>query len=252
MTDTMAPFRDLEGIGPATESRLHDAGIWAWADLADVLHTVGGIRGLTVEGLRDLAKTADSRSSDDGDTAAMDNGERGETFLVRLAVGSEGAVVRTSLTHVRSREEHAWAGWDGPAILKLMCWLADIDQADWAEQFDPIQAGSVAASGMHSAERAAPSRARQVVVDGGVVIGGDSQSVELTLDADESSDLDSDSFAYHASLEARPYGHTGWTPIGGVVAGTGTPGMDTVVTFDGIEVPTNLHRLRALVAVQSA
>lgn len=250
MTDTMSPFRDLEGIGPATESRLHDAGVWAWSDLAEVLHAVGGIRGLTVDGLRSLARSADSRSGDGDDATTANNGEHGETFLVRLAVGSDRAVVRTSLTHVRSREEHAWVGWEVPEMFKLMCCLADVDDFGWSDRGDPARVPAVGEPLAQPDRRAAPAPPTPVVVDGGVIIGGDPQSVEMTLAADASSDLDSDSFSYRASLEARPYGESGWTSVGETIGGTGTPGMDTVVTFDEIEVPTNLHRLRALVAVE--
>lgn len=66
MSDDYANFRELKGIGPATEAELHDAGVRTWASLAAVLTALIHVRGVatdTLRALRDQASEAD-RASD--------------------------------------------------------------------------------------------------------------------------------------------------------------------------------------------
>jgi len=44
MADTLASFRDLAGLGPACEARLHAAGVHSWRALDEVLDAVGHLR----------------------------------------------------------------------------------------------------------------------------------------------------------------------------------------------------------------
>lgn len=248
MTEAMSPFRELSGIGPATESRLHEAGVWDWSDLAEVLHALGGIRGLTVEGLRSLAKGADDRSDGD-ETTGPDDGERAETFIVRLGITPDRGVSRTTVTHVRNRDERSWAGWNGTTLLRLMCWSADV--AEDANAPDAAELPETETEEIPSEQPAAASPST-VVVDGGVVVGGPPRSVDVTIDGDASKVLDADTFTYRARLEARPYGGSDWEEIGGTVVGTGRTGSRTMVTFDDVPVPSSLHRLRASVSMAAA
>jgi hypothetical protein len=61
VTGVLASFRELRGIGPATESRLHEAGVYTWEALADILAALANVRG-GVDGLRDeLAELSANR-----------------------------------------------------------------------------------------------------------------------------------------------------------------------------------------------
>src|SRR3954447_19799740 len=107
MADTLASFRDLAGLGPACEARLHAAGVHSWRALDEVLDAVGhlGNDGESLLGLRDelAARTAEGPAGSDG--------ERAEAFIVRLAVDSRGRALRSAVTHVRSRAEQPNVGW---------------------------------------------------------------------------------------------------------------------------------------------
>ena len=76
MSDDYANFRELKGIGPATEAELHDAGVRTWASLAAVLTALIHVRGVatdTLRALRDQASEAD-RASDAAPAADDKNG----------------------------------------------------------------------------------------------------------------------------------------------------------------------------------
>jgi hypothetical protein len=63
MSDSLASFRELSGIGPATEARLHEAGLYTWEALAEVLSVVGrASRGGST--LRELSDCANARASE--------------------------------------------------------------------------------------------------------------------------------------------------------------------------------------------
>ena len=70
MSDVLASFRELKGIGPATEAKLHEAGVYTWAALAEVETALGSVRGSNGDTLRDLsAQIADRASAAGGATA---------------------------------------------------------------------------------------------------------------------------------------------------------------------------------------
>ena len=55
MSDALASFRDLKGVGPAIEARLHEAGVYSWQALAEVVDALGSIRRGSGDTLRDLS-----------------------------------------------------------------------------------------------------------------------------------------------------------------------------------------------------
>ena len=70
MGDSLASFRDLKGIGPATEARLHEAGIYTWEALAAAATALAAVRG---EGdtLRDVANAVAARRAEAGKRAPL-------------------------------------------------------------------------------------------------------------------------------------------------------------------------------------
>jgi predicted RecB family nuclease len=59
----VASFRELKGIGPATEAKLHEAGVYTWAALAEVETALGNVRGSNGDTLRDLSAQIADRAS---------------------------------------------------------------------------------------------------------------------------------------------------------------------------------------------
>ena len=114
MGDSFARFRDLKGIGPATEARLHESGIYTWEALAVAATALAAVRG---EGdtLRDVANAVAARRAEAEDSGAAvrlpGGGERLESFLLRVALRADGAPQRCEVTHVRTMAEQAWSGW---------------------------------------------------------------------------------------------------------------------------------------------
>jgi hypothetical protein len=64
MSDELANFRELPGIGPATEAELHEAGVRTWSSLAAVLGALGHVRGVVGDALRALRQQARDRASE--------------------------------------------------------------------------------------------------------------------------------------------------------------------------------------------
>ena len=114
MGDSLANFRDLKGLGPATEARLHETGIYTWEALAAAATALAAVRG---EGdtLRDVANAIAARraeAQERGAAVGLPGGsERLESFLVRVAITANGAPQRSEVTHVRTMAEQAWSGW---------------------------------------------------------------------------------------------------------------------------------------------
>jgi hypothetical protein len=55
MTSEPASFRELKGIGPATEARLHEAGVTAWEALSAVVDALAATRAFSGDTRKDLA-----------------------------------------------------------------------------------------------------------------------------------------------------------------------------------------------------
>jgi hypothetical protein len=55
ISEPLASFRELKGVGPAIEARLHAAGVLTWEALAQVAAALGSVRGAAGESLQDLS-----------------------------------------------------------------------------------------------------------------------------------------------------------------------------------------------------
>lgn len=55
MSDSLASFRELKGVGPAIEARLHEAGVFTWEALSQVAAALGSVRSATGETVQDLS-----------------------------------------------------------------------------------------------------------------------------------------------------------------------------------------------------
>jgi hypothetical protein len=99
MSESLASFRELKGIGPAIEARLREAGVYTWEALAEVVEILSRLRAGTGDTLRELAgQIEDRRSAAGAESPRRADGERSEAFVVRIAVAGDGRPVRSSVT----------------------------------------------------------------------------------------------------------------------------------------------------------
>jgi hypothetical protein len=75
MSESLASFRELKGVEPATEARLHEAGVFTWEALSQVAAALGSVRGATGESLHDLS----GRIAEHAAVGGGGGGGRGET-----------------------------------------------------------------------------------------------------------------------------------------------------------------------------
>jgi hypothetical protein len=263
MNETLASFRELSGIGPATEARLHDAGVYTWTALASVLGVLARAQergGVTVRELSDLAAARARGAGADGVHLPAD-AERTESFIVRITIGADADPVRCTVVDVRDQIEQAWAGWPPAAII------------DWiAERGDLARRGKRAGTGTRKAqarkarvkEAVTPAAGRggepvdatpapvappaeqdhRVVLDAGTIIGGRPRNVDLAL---TTAGLPAGLLTYQADLAARELGQVGdpaaWTPLASQ-AGTASPGQRLPLHFGEVDLARGVQRLR--------
>ena len=254
MGDSLASFRDLKGIGPATEARLHETGIYTWEALAVAATALASVRG---EGdtPRDVANAVAARrtEAEGRDTALrLPGGEHLESFLLRLALNAGGVAQRSEVTHVRTMTEHIWAGWD-PGQL-----------ANFVQEHSGVRLRASAPEEPNRDHQAVPPRARRrpepaprqqsadhlVVLDAGKAIGGASRDIKLVL---SNTGAASGDFGYRATLAARALGTgsngEGWTTVASRT-GTGSAAGEVALEFPAVRLSAGIHRLRLRVEVQ--
>ena len=248
MRESLASFRELKGIGPATEARLHAAGVTTWEALSEVVETLGRLGACTGDHFRELAGQIAERRSAAGLSGPRPDGERSEAFVVRIALAGDGQPVRTTVTHARTQTEQPLAGWSPAAVIRLI----------------ESQSGLVLASRPAPAPESVPVPAppapspvpseHLVVLDAGRAIGGSSRTVELAVATNRAGVPAS--FEYRATLAGRPYGEADdaaatWTVLASD-GGRGRPPARLPVRFEAVELPPGLQRLRLELALQLA
>ncbi|MGH8835060.1 MAG: hypothetical protein ACRDWG_08725 [Actinomycetes bacterium] len=255
MGDSFASFRDLKGIGPATEARLHETGIYTWEALAVAATALAAVRG-EGETLRDVANAVAARRADaEGRGAELHppgGGERLESFLLRIALTADGAPQRCEVTHVRTMAGHAWAGWS-PGEL-----------AHFIQEHSGFRLGAALHEEPKKRDRQASPRARRrpdpaprplspdhlVVLDAGKAIGGASRDLNFVITSTHAVNGD---FSYRATLAARALGTgsngEGWSTVAGL-AGTGSPARGLALEFPAVQLPPGIHRLQLRMEVK--
>jgi hypothetical protein len=248
MSESLASFRDLKGIGPAIEARLHGAGIYTWEALGAAASALAAVRG-DGDTLREVANLVTAQRTEAGGRAAprLPGGERLEAFVLRMTLAADGEPRRCTMTHVRTAGEQAWAGW-APAEL-----------ARFIEEHSGLRIGPAPAeepsrdddraSPPSRRQRASASRQRQsrdhlVVLDAGKAIGGTNRDIDLVVTNTRAAGAD---FDYRATLTARRLGadetSEGWTTLASHT-GTGHPAHELALRFPAIALPTGVHRLQ--------
>lgn len=272
MGQSLASFRDLKGIGPATEARLHETGVYTWDALATVATALASVRG-SGDTPREIANAVAARraEADEGETepSPSSGGEHLEAFVLRLSLTTDGEPQRSEVTHVRTMAERAWQGWQPVELAGFINEHAGIRaEAAPAKGAAPANEPAAATESARKVESPrkqepsdpapavrtprrrhdAPSRrssADQVVVlDAGTTIGGTSRDVSLVVTNTQTVGGD---FGYRATLAARGLGRgrngDGWSTLASRT-GTGSASNDLALGFGQVQLPAGVQRLR--------
>jgi hypothetical protein len=267
MSESLARFRELKGIGPATEARLHEAGLYTWESFAEVLSVLAmASRGGGT--LRELSHDVTARALEAGGDPAPrpPKGERSEAFVVRLALGRGGRPLRSTVTSVRTQAEQPWAGWDPAAAVQFIEEQAGVaagpararrlrtgDPGPQREAADPAaepqtQQAVAKDDSPPPVATPAPTRDHVVILDAGKAIGGAPR--ELTLAVSTAGMEEEGEFAYRARLSGRALGRgAGWQTLADD-RGVGHPPQTLPLRFAAAALPPGVHRLRLELALR--
>jgi hypothetical protein len=251
MSESLASFRDLRGIGPATEARLHEAGVYTWEALGAAASALAAVRG-NGDTLREVANLVAAQRTEAGGREALrlPGGERLDAFVLRMALAPDGEPQRCTATHVRTGTEQVWAGW-APAE------LARFIEEHAGLRAGPAPAGESSRDGdlppsQRQPEPAVPSRGSRdhlIVLDAGKAIGGASRDIDLVVFDTRAAGAD---FGYRATLAARRLGAGAagerWTSLASHT-GTGRPARQLPLRFPAVLLPAGIHRLQLRIEV---
>jgi hypothetical protein len=252
MSESLASFRDLKGIGPATEARLYEAGVYTWEALGAAASALAAVRG-DGDTLREVANLVAGRTEAGGQAALrLPGGERLEAFVLRMTLAAGGEPRRCTVTHVRTAAEQAWAGWTPAELARFIEEHAGL-------RTGPSPAGEPSRNGDRvpppSQRRRAsppsqrPSRDHLVVLDAGKAIGGAGRDIDLVVTNTRAAGAD---FGYRATLAARRLGAggngDGWASLASHT-GTGHPARELALRFPAVQLPAGVHRLQLLLEV---
>jgi hypothetical protein len=237
MSESLARFRELKGVGPAIEARLHEAGVFTWEALSQVMAALGSVRSATGEAFQDLSARITEQASAGASGPRPPNAERNEAFIARIALAG-GEPIRSTITHVRTQTEKSSAGWSGDEVIRFIEEHADIA---------PTAAPAAAAPARR------PSQVHVAVLDAGKVIGGASRDIELVLAADQVGGVQEQELDYQATLCGRPFGQGGkssaWTILARQ-AGRVSVSDHLPLRFTAVALPPGLQRLRVEVGLR--
>lgn len=255
MSDTLANFRELNGIGPATEAKLHEAGVYTWAAMSEVLHALIKVRGMTAGKLKALSAQA-ARLASEPDAATVSgpsNPERSEAFILRMAVAMDGRPTRSTVTHVRSQTERPWSGWSPGEVIEVIeertglvaeAPSAPADGAGEPElepelEPEPAPEPAQVASADHV-----------LALDAGRAVGGGRRSIDLVVSTANMAEIGE--FEYRATLAGRPYGaplDESWSTLA-QRTGRGVSRESLPLRFEQVELPAGISRLRLDMALR--
>jgi predicted flap endonuclease-1-like 5' DNA nuclease len=257
MSDSLASFRELKGVGPATEARLHEAGVFTWEALSQVAAALGSVRGATGESLHDLSGRIAEHAAAGASGPRPPNADRHEAFIVRIVVADGGEPIRSTMTHVRTQAERSSTGWSGDELLGFIEEHAGMPVGAAPAAADERAAEQAPADRAASADQAAtaprrrPSRVHVAVLDAGKAIGGASRDLELDLATDKVGDVPE--LEYQATLSGRPFGEAGgpstWTTLARQ-AGRMAVSDRLPLRFTAVALPPGIQRLRVEVALR--
>jgi hypothetical protein len=145
---TTDDLQKITGIGPVLATRLREAGITSYRDLATtpaerMAELLGGAGGISVERITSQDWAGQAQRLADDATANPPDHQRYATFHVELLIDSDGGVRRTKVRHYQSDLEDNWAGWDQEQLSAVITGRAGLTFT----QVSPGGSGTRAGSG---------------------------------------------------------------------------------------------------------
>lgn len=253
MGSSYARFRDLKGIGPATEARLHATGIHTWDALAVAASALAAVRG-DGESRRDVASAIAARRTEGEGAGAPSSGagEHLESFLLGVALDADDAPLRCQVKHVRTMAERTWPGWRPGELVEFIEEHSEVRPGP-APAAEPVRHGPRPTSRLRRRQdvrRTSPSSDHLVVLDAGKAIGGTSRDISLVVLDGRAADGE---FGYRATLAARALGKgakgDAWTMVGSR-AGRGSAPGEVALAFPEVQLPPGIHRLELRMQVK--
>ena len=157
-------LRAIRGIGRETARRLYDAGVRTFADLArhspSEIASKARVQASRVEredwsGQARVLAERPSHTGAEGPETAIDEAEHRESFVLRFTLDDDNKVIRTLVTHVRSkREAPPWAGWDTFQLLEFVSEYCDLGEE---AEVTPTGGTAVSAASVSESEPAQPA-----------------------------------------------------------------------------------------------
>jgi hypothetical protein len=253
MSESLASFRDLKGIGPTTEARLYEAGVYTWEALGAAAYALAAVRG-NEDTLREVANLVAAQGTEAEGQAALrlPDGERLEAFVLRMTLAADGEPRRCTVTHVRTVAEQAWAGWTPAELARFIEEHSGLRIGPSPAEEPSRNGDRVSPPAQHrraSPSPQRPSRDHLVVLDAGKAIGGASRDIDFVVATGRVAGAD---FDYRATLAARRLGAggtgEGWTSLASH-AGTCHSARELTLRFPAVQLSAGIYRLQLLLKV---
>ncbi|MBI1880750.1 MAG: hypothetical protein HYR94_21445 [Chloroflexi bacterium] len=263
-------FKQIKGIGPAVERRLHDAGIFTFAQLAalaplDIATLVSHMADLSAERIVQQdwvgrARLLASNPTEPSPNSITDGDQqRYATFSVELLLDDAVEVRRTRIKYIQDGAEDAWAGWEEARLMNFVARYAPLRPQPPTPISEPatpapqpvIPVPQPAASANLSGKLGLRTLAA-------APIGGDGSrnflyqdqpfNVDLVLDLTEVDLSRGDSLDYRATIYAKRLSGGLRQTIAEASGAAATNDTLTIKTI-GTALPVGLYRLEVAVAL---
>lgn len=171
LSDARNDFKQMKGIGPKTERRLHEAGILTYEQLAQtepdaLAQIVEGLVGMSAERIIQEDWRGQARElAQQQKTPA--NGQHYATFTVELLLDPSNNVRRTRVVHVQDEtHKETWAGWKDGRLVQFISEHAGLDEVAETEAANDVAETAAsptdaASANAHSSPQPQPARTSQ-------------------------------------------------------------------------------------------
>lgn len=151
-------FKLIKGVGVAVESRLHQAGVITYAQLAslsaeEIVNLTDNLPGLTsgrimrqdwIGQARELAQSPPENGIPDKEEAS--EGQHYSSFATELLLGDGNEVIHTRVMNIQTGDEEIWGGWDENRFVSFFTRGAGLKPMAAAPAARPIEARPIEAS----------------------------------------------------------------------------------------------------------
>ena len=184
-------LKRIKGIGQGVETRLYEAGIHSFSQLAAlspqrISKILTGMIGMSAEKIKEqdwigqASQLALEAKSDEAFISPinLDERQRYETFSVKLLVDEGNQVRRTNIVHVQKGVEENWAGWNETRLIAFVVENAalNVSTSKATIQMDvesiPATAAEAASSPSEMTETTAKHKQKHLHRNGTLTING--------------------------------------------------------------------------------